>query len=413
MKAILLCLLLVFSSCSIGYGRAEYVRHEGSDIRPTVRNGVDCSISLSGRVKPFQPLFIIPQTDEFYPFNANGCVTLNSGDSIEFVCSDRFAAPLEGKNVIATCVRGSIFKVNGKDIDVYSISCTSWQYFTAKRTGKSCNGGILIEVGFQLDDKRFAKQYAVCFNESEEVTRYVHHMLSPGSNNFAIGVDCGRFTTANFFHREDVDRLYTRVQHQATINNLLGCSKYFDDRNDVILTRGHLAAKADFVYASQQRATYILINAAPQWHSFNGGNWEKIESSLRYWVFKQNKYIECWTGVWGVSSLLDINNQYQPLYLDYNSRNNGLIPVPKLFFRVVIEPSTGKGIVFVGVNNPYLSLDDILKDYVLCPDVSDVVTFINWNKRNIKQGYCYACEVAEFAKAVPNLPKFSVNGLLY
>jgi len=79
---------------------------------------------------------------------------------------------------------------------------------------------------------------------------------------------------------------------------------------------------------------------------------------------------------------------------------------------VVIEPSSRKGIVLIGVNNPHLSLEEIKRDYILCTDVSDKIDWISWKKTDLTAGYSYACEVAEFRKKVDHLPEFSVSGLL-
>ena len=37
----------------------------------------------------------------------------------------------------------------------------------------------------------------------------------------------------------------------------------------------------DFIDAASQDATYYYINVAPQWQSFNNGNWKELESDTR------------------------------------------------------------------------------------------------------------------------------------
>lgn len=58
-----------------------------------------------------------------------------------------------------------------------------------------------------------------------------------------------------FFGKKDVDKLYSRVTQRETIAGLVGsfelASKYIEETSDIYLARGHLAAKADFIYGSQ------------------------------------------------------------------------------------------------------------------------------------------------------------------
>ena len=43
------------------------------------------------------------------------------------------------------------------------------------------------------------------------------------------------------------------------------------------LSKGHLSPNADFIWNEWQQASYYYFNAAPQWQSINGGNWNEID----------------------------------------------------------------------------------------------------------------------------------------
>lgn len=360
-------------------------------------------------MKP-QPVFLKTNSADFYPYSDTGVMQFNAGGTFEMFCPSEFTA-FSSKLLTATCVSGTTFKVGVTSYSFKEFVCKSWPAFVAQKTGSTCNGGILVRVGFEVSSTRFAEQMQVCFNEKEEVTRYVRHTLSPGSNYYEQGVDRITFQTAGFFNGKNVDKLYTQVSQQETINAQLGGNgdKYFDTSN-VFLARGHMGAKADFEYGTEQRATFLFINAAPQWQVFNAGNWERVEDGVRAWVSKNKMNVNCYTGVHGVTTLANVNGVQTPIYLSKDANNNGLIPVPALYFRVVIEPATKRGIVFVGVNNPHYTLAQIQKDQIICNDVSDQVTYINWKKTDIKAGYSYACEVGEFLKKVPYLPALTATG---
>ncbi|EDW33532.1 GL21712 [Drosophila persimilis] len=387
------------------YERAVYVAPQ-----PEGRAAA-CSVAIRGALPSPQPVYLKTDSEDFYPFNDVGVMEFNAGDSFQLWCPGAFNTHSETL-LTAKCVSGSTFSVDGKDFEFKDLYCKAWPGFKAIKSGATCNGGVVIRVGFEITSTRFAEQMQICFNEEEEVTRYTRHKLEPGSNYYETGVARITFQTAGYFDGKNVDKLYTQVTQMETINKDLGgdADQYFDTATNVFLARGHLGAKADFDYAPEQRATFLFINAAPQWQTFNAGNWARVEDGLRAWVSKNKMNVNCYTGVWGVTTLPNKDGVETPLYLARDANNNGLIPVPKLYFRVVIEPSTHRGIVFVGVNNPHLSEEQIKRDYVLCDDVSDQVTYINWKKDDIKTGWSYACEVADFLKTVKHLPALTAKG---
>lgn len=140
-------------------------------------------------------------------------------------------------------------------------------------------------------------------------------------------------------------------------------------------------------------------------HSFNNGNWLAVEIGLKKFIQKRNVDANVFTGTHDIMIYPDINNQTRKIYLATNNTKNPQLPVPKFYYKVVIVESINAGIAFIGVNNPYATEENIKSDYILCPDVSDKVNYINWQRTNITAGYSYACEVSEFAKHIKYLPK--------
>ena len=47
------------------------------------------------------------------------------------------------------------------------------------------------------------------------------------------------------------------------------------------LPQGHLSPDAGFIYNVEQDATYYFVNVAPQFQSFNNGNWKSLEINTR------------------------------------------------------------------------------------------------------------------------------------
>ncbi|KAI8041756.1 uncharacterized protein LOC128257934 [Drosophila gunungcola] len=384
-----------------------------------------CTFQVNGDLKDPAPLFVIRSElghARYLEPDHDGLVQLKHGESLEFHCIKSFAGLFSGYTFVnSTCWQQQSFLALGSLYQLQDFVCTSWPTYTARRTSRPCNGGTdLLEVGFQLSssssDDDFLQTYDVCHNELTEVTRYVHHVLYPGSAQYQRSVSRPTFIPGDFYNGKDVNKLYTQVQQNITVTEILGmdASPYFNISANVYLARGHLAAKTDYVFGAAQQATFFFVNVAPQWQTFNGGNWERVEDSVRNFVADENITADCYTGTWGVSNLPDVDGIEKELYLAFDENNNGLIPVPKLYFRVVIDRISRKGIVLIGVNNPHADLGQIEKEYIICNDIGHQLSWVSWTKEDLKKGYSYACTVEDFTSVVKDLPldELHVEGVL-
>lgn len=75
-----------------------------------------------------------------------------------------------------------------------------------------------------------------------------------------------------------VDNLYRQDTQTQTIAGIVGSDSlaayYVNTSKSFYLARGHMAPDGDFIDAASQDASYYFMNAAPQWQSFNNGNWK-------------------------------------------------------------------------------------------------------------------------------------------
>lgn len=124
----------------------------------------------------------------------------------------------------------------------------------------------------------------------------------------------------------------------------------------------------------------------------------------------RNINLEVYSGTFGTLQLKDTSNVLRDIFL-YISGTTKKIPVPKIYYKILVNRAANSGIVLIGVNNPHLTLDEIKKSYIVCTDVSSQINYINWQKDNIERGYSYACAVNDFVKAVPHV-SLSVGSLL-
>lgn len=157
------------------------------------------------------------------------------------------------------------------------------------------------EIGWREGDE-FVRQITVCHVRASATTLYANHTVERG----ATGASGGRTT---FRHRHVTDNAiyptssvleYYKVEKQReTIRNDRSRSFIDYSRPTHYLVKGHLAPNADFVDAAKRRATFYLINAAPQWQSFNNGNWKALEDSIRRKAGSERGAIHVYTGVYG------------------------------------------------------------------------------------------------------------------
>jgi hypothetical protein len=383
-----------------------------------------CRIDINKDLPEPQPLLLIPggskEARGFYlPEGADGIVTLATGQKMLLACpgntNDFKNKRLEFRTALATCDSGTTFCVNSVSYELSNFACKSYPSHIARYSGNSCYGGTKrhIEIGFEVESG-FYKLIDVCFDDVLRTTLYAKSAVVSGIAGNQKEFPRPSFVQGSFFPGMSVDTLYTRIKERETFSRLLGSTllgdKYIGATSDYYLARGHHSAKADFVYGSQQRTTFHFVNVSPQWQIFNAGNWGALESSVQAYADKKKLDLVVYTGTYGVATLPDINRTEAGLYLYVDSNNNKAIPVPKLFWKAVYNPKSQAGVVFVGINNPYVS--DPQGGYLICNDVCSQISWVKWDQKNITKGYSYCCEVDDFRSTVKYLPEFPVSGLL-
>lgn len=105
-----------------------------------------------------------------------------------------------------------------------------------------------------------------------------------------------------FSHREgpggNEKELYQKMNErlQKIQNELAGNIDF--KKQDNTLSKGHLTANSDFVFAPLKHATYYFYNVAPQWQAFNAFNWAAVELAVRKYVNARGSDVRVYTGVY-------------------------------------------------------------------------------------------------------------------
>lgn len=387
---------------------------------------IGCTANINDKIYNYLPLLLNPTRDSIedafiQPVDNLGTLSFKLKETVEISCpggtitiSNKTAG---ASTAIATCASGNKFSILGQSAILTDIACTKYPAHSAQYSGNTCYGDNKeILIGFQLGEE-FLTQITVCFDPIQQAALVSTYILSYAISGYQVNYPRPDFIEGKDFYNLDghkVNDLYSRNIQRETINGVLDLDAndytYIHKTDDYYLARGHLTAKTDFIYGSQQRLTFYYVNVAPQWQTLNAGNWNTMEQNVRDYAFDRGLNLIVHTGTFGLSTLPNANtNEDVDIYLYFDDNGDGALPVPELFWKVIYDEINETGIAIVGINNPH---ETNIEDHIICEDVCDQVDWLTWKRDNIKQGYGYCCTIDEFRKTVPYLPEFNVQGLL-
>lgn len=173
-----------------------------------------CSINVNGDLSDPQPLLIKPGTSTFiYPEDRAGIVYLDDNQEIEIYCTSGLRVPAGvGNSAIAKCINGNMFEVAGTLYSFRNFTCNSIPFHTTRKTTTRCfNGGIKIDIGFDLGT-RFLKVLDVCHDESSEETYFAKYQLTPASEGLCwIFIDFSKITFTFDFYNQFIKPSTSRI----------------------------------------------------------------------------------------------------------------------------------------------------------------------------------------------------------
>lgn len=380
-----------------------------------------CSVSIRNDLPDPQPLVLRPGSGGGFrkPDDAVGTLKFTAGEKVRLVCTgkDNKFKNLEGTqwDVLATCVNGKTFSVSGVAKAFRKLACSLLPLPDERIRRKTCLGGRYtdVELGFGVGDE-FLTIINACHDENRKETLYTKFTLVKEISGFQSGFPRPRYwNQTSFWPNIVLDDQYKLDTQVKTIGTLLGSveeGKRYIKNNQYSLSHGHLVAKSDLLYGSQQNVTFSYVNSAPQWQNFNGGNWNDLEKDVKAFASGSQQDLTVYTGVHGIAQLPNVNGVQTDLYFRVDSNGVRSIPIPKFFWKVIYNEKTKLGTAFVGVNNLYLP--KITNEYRICTDISSQIRRLTWKPNDKALGISYACTVDSLRKVVTNIPAFKVNGVL-
>lgn len=342
-----------------------------------------------------------------YPQNGS-TITLNPNEKVTFGCQNAETYICKNKTIIEK-------EFSGVERDIRSMRCLlpllqQKVKPVAERTFGYKNQYKKYQIGFAFG-RDFLPTIYVYFSLKTYSTAFVRTTLS-GSLAARQKEASRRELKRDYCCDEKywpVD-VYDITNQKETFANLLcgegstterSCN-YIDDKNnvDLYLVPSQLAPKSHFVYTLAGSTTFYYLNTAPQWKSIKYGNWDKIEKHVLKMAAQLKKDLVVCTGVYGHLQLrpgMGGKRSWEDIFMYYDyTRCTQQLPVPLYFWKLVYEPSSNRGMVFVTVNNPFIKKGS---NYHVCRNPGQTVmgqTPAGWNPQNIKEGYSYMCAIEDF-----------------
>ena len=353
-----------------------------------------------------------------YP-DETGTLTFSAGQKFLLGCPGKGnALDISSKSeqtAEATCTEGKTFSVDGKKYPFSSFTCKKISKSIVQENGTCLNKYQKIEIGYDIP-KAFIPMIEICRDDTTDESFYAKSEMSKSVDGSQTNSPRPGWVGYKLFQGHSISNFYKKknqVQVLATILNSKPLAEKYLAKN--VLQRGHLSPKVDFVYGLEQNSTFTFANAAPQWTSFNTGNWKHIESAVRNFVIDNDLKATIYTGVSGQMTLKDVNDKDQPIFLDVDENKKGYLKVPKFFWKIIYDASRRQAIVIVGVNDPFS--EKITDDMFLCKDISDKSEAAwltkSWkDRKDIWSGLSYVCSYEDLKKAVPTVPDLKVKGIL-
>ncbi|XP_061385080.1 uncharacterized protein LOC116776949 isoform X1 [Danaus plexippus] len=353
------------------------------------------------------------------PDAVTGDVQLRRSETLQVAC------PGEQKYIVLSnkttnhslldvkCVSDSLFRASRLSwIGNFSeIRCNAPPWTSADEVGGCGAGAKNYRIGYKVSGHLHGL-YEACFNKDLLSTLYVKQELGPESVYIQSG---GRpnFVEQDFFGKVKMSKLYHLTNQKARFKQVLGEGKeeeYLTKKQ--YLTRGHLSPRADHSLLCSQRASFLYLNTAPQWRRGNAGDWAALEEALRRRVHSYGRPVTVYTGTFGVSTLGDTSSRQQQLYLSVDQNNNGILPVPLYYYKVVFDAANNTAAAFVSINSSYYN-QTMIEKLTFCEDIcgSRNYSWLRWRSSDGTHSFC--CEYHDFVKTVHDLPGLKVEGLFY
>lgn len=347
-----------------------------------------------------------------------GNIRLRIGELVNLVCFKRFKDYPE-KYVTAQCVLHREFQIKSLKLDIATVKCNENVDTESKKfEGSNPSVATYVQYGLTYDNK-FAKVLEIYVNTTNKRPLLSRHSVGPGATkafkknnniNFTFRKD-GLYET-KIFYKNHKHIICDSILKFTSAQQRRDCEAKYFNAHTLYLAGGHLAPAADFEYRSGYWSSYSVGNAAPQWQSINQGHWLMMEHQVRKMAETLKRRIEVMTGTLKVLELRNQTDHLVPITLGLD----GTMPVPALFYKLIIDREAMRAVAIVMLNNPF---EAPTQQNIICSDKTSLIEWlpflfdvqgkkktraIRTTQNFIKKGYVYACSLDNFLNNISDLP---------
>jgi hypothetical protein len=161
----------------------------------------------------------------------------------------------------AVCTINSTLRVNQAELSYSQLGCTNQNKEILREDGPCADGrGILVRVGWNVDS-HFIPLYETCHDKIGLINYYsTHNIIGRSVDADDKSNTRPSFRQSGYYPGLDVNGAFGQPQQNKTISRVVGGSaillaKYFNQKKNFFLARGHLAPDGDFIDAGSQDAT--------------------------------------------------------------------------------------------------------------------------------------------------------------
>jgi hypothetical protein len=180
----------------------------------------------------------------------------------------------------ATCAGSSNLQLaDGTQYSYSQTGCFKQNKEVLIEQGTCANGpGTFIRNGWQFGAD-FIPLFDMCHDKNLALNYYTINTVYGRSANADDKANSRpSFSQSSYYPGLSVNTLYTQAEQTKTIAGIVGsdalAGQYIVPNTEYYLSRGHMAPDGDFIDAASQDASYYFMNAAPQFQTFNNGNWK-------------------------------------------------------------------------------------------------------------------------------------------
>ena len=350
--------------------------------------------------------FLYPDEEGFIFFKKDDPVFLSCG-----INGNTFKLIPHGAYGTFYCLCDQTFRIRDQSYHFNDLDCEYYIESTVKSNRKVV-GQNKYQIGFEVDksEENFVNLIDVYYEEEFKVTTYVKSEIS---KFIAGGQDTNvpepYYSNKCCFPKKKtwLDFINEWVQNESFRIQLPSTLPYVSEDNyvrpgtDYVFIYTFLTPRQSMVYSAAAIATYSKLNIESQWKAVNH-NWRCIENHVNEMAKVLKKNLVVYTGGYNILKNADkADGIRRDMYL-YAHKEGEIIkrevPLPRYFYKMVIDFTTDSGVVFVTVNNPYKPESE----RQICTDaytsVEDFSMPANWEPNNRLRGYSYMCKVDDFLK---------------